>query len=284
MITVYPLGTTIYDPNTCCNGYTLLGFGDKALELIDMNGKCVHSWNIMGSAYHHFKLLENGNLFLQEREGVSPGFGLNRVREYSWDGRLVWEYAPSDDIRYCGAAIRQASGNAIFVGKQPMPDEYKQRIKDPVRRGLETILSDALLEVTLEGEVIWDWHAYEHIDVNCYLESDPITPEWNWTHFNCLQSLPENRWYDEGDERFRPGNVLLSPRTLGFIFIVDKETKEIVWEYSGDYEGGLAGQHEPRMIPKGFQGTGTSLFLTTARRRFGPLDMRAVRLFSRSIL
>jgi hypothetical protein len=144
-----------------------------------------------------------------------------------------------------------------------MPDEYKQQIKDPVRRGLETILSDTILEVTRAGEVVWDWHAYEHMDVNRYLESDliDIPGGWNWTHFNCLQALPENRWYDEGDDRFKPGNILLSPRTLGLIFIVDKETKEIVWEYTGAYEGGLAGQHEPRMIPKGIPGEGNIIVL-----------------------
>ena len=96
------------------------------------------------------------------------------------------------------------------------------------------------------------------MDLNHYLEIDHVP---NWTHFNSLQSLPENRWYDAGDERFRPGNVLVSPRTLGFIFIIDKETGKIVWEYTGDYMGGLAGQHEPRMIEKGVPGEGNILVL-----------------------
>ena len=83
----------------------------------------------------------------------------------------------------------------------------------------DSILADCRLEVTLDGTVSWSWKSYDHLDLDRYLKIDP-TP--NWTHVNSLQSLLENRWHDAGDERFRPGNILLSPRTLGFIFIVDR--------------------------------------------------------------
>jgi hypothetical protein len=93
---------------------------------------------------------------------------------------------------------------------------------------------------------------YKYLDINNYCIGDLR----DWTHTNTVEILPENKWYDAGDERFKPGNILLSPRNLGFIFIVDKCTKEIVWEYSGEYAGGLAGQHEPNMIEKGLPGEG----------------------------
>jgi hypothetical protein len=78
----------------------------------------------------------------------------------------------------------------------------------------------------------------------------------DWTHTNTVQALPENKWYDAGDVRFKPGNILQSMRQLDTINIVDRDSEEIVWSYTGDYMGGLSGQHEPHMIEKGLPGEG----------------------------
>ena len=39
------------------------------------------------------------------------------------------------------------------------------------------------------------------------------------THINSVFELTDNRWFDAGDGRFRPGNVLVSARNLNAIFI-----------------------------------------------------------------
>ena len=243
MITVYPIGTTIYDPDKCYGGYTLIDFlGEPETMLIDMNGNVVHRWSPPGkrgiSNYIH--ILENGNL-------LGP-------KEWDWDGEAVWE--PSVVGHGGGLTKRLQNGNTLYSYREDVPDEYKRKIINPGRTHAppSSIQSNAVIEVTPSGETVWDWHTHEHVDVNRHLDVDGSLE--NWSHFNTLNPLPENRWYDAGDERFRPGNLLISPRTLGFIFIVDKETKEIVWEYSGDYRGGLAGQHDPQMITKGMPGEG----------------------------
>jgi hypothetical protein len=81
----------------------------------------------------------------------------------------------------------------------------------------------------------------------------------DWTHTNTIQAVPENRHYDAGDRRFRPGNILQSLRQLDTISIVDRESGEVVWSYTGDYKGGMSGQHEPHMIEKGLPGAGNIL-------------------------
>ena len=46
-VTVYPKGTTIYCPEKCCNGYTVVQVrGAKGVDvaLIDMNGGVVRRW------------------------------------------------------------------------------------------------------------------------------------------------------------------------------------------------------------------------------------------------
>ncbi|MFA6811213.1 MAG: transcriptional initiation protein Tat, partial [Desulfoplanes sp.] len=62
--TVYPHGTTIYDPAKCWNGYTVFGteVPSEGTVLIDMNGNVVKQWKNMCQAEHPPKLLEGGYL------------------------------------------------------------------------------------------------------------------------------------------------------------------------------------------------------------------------------
>lgn len=54
MPTIYPRGTTIYDPEKCWNGYTVISMNGNNKEmggsyLVDMNGNVVHEWrNLFG--------------------------------------------------------------------------------------------------------------------------------------------------------------------------------------------------------------------------------------------
>ena len=41
---IYPTGTTIYDPDKCFNGYTLYQAKEHGALLIDMNGGEVNLW------------------------------------------------------------------------------------------------------------------------------------------------------------------------------------------------------------------------------------------------
>ena len=249
MITVYPLGVTIYRPDKCYNGYTLFSFPyEVGVFLIDMNGNLVHKWNIRAI---RARLLKNGNLLVVERRKGEK----NVVKELSWEGELIWEYeSPLGSAHH--DVVRLENGNTLILLQEPMPEEFRKKIKDPIRRSSRRILSDLVLEVSPTKKIIWEWHMYEHIDVNRYCK---VCNPSDWSHTNTVQALPENRHYDAGDKRFKPGNILLSPRNLSFIFIVDKNTKEVVWEYSGNYAGGLAGQHEPHMIEKGIPGEGNIL-------------------------
>ena len=42
--TIYPTGTTIYNPEKAWNGYTLFPIDDIGAVLIDMNGRVVKNW------------------------------------------------------------------------------------------------------------------------------------------------------------------------------------------------------------------------------------------------
>ncbi len=274
-VTIYPRGTTIYKPDKCCNGYTVLSCPiqeEPEVPLITMNGRTIHRWIASSSRVkgqiRRAKLLQNGHMLIVRHTFPTRG---NRqvkggVQEYDWNGNLVWEYIPLNFYPHHDI-FRKDNGNTLMMCIEEVPRGYKEKIKDPRRRNI-TLYSDVILEVTPDRKIVWKWHEYEHLDINRCNQIN-ASRDWvggpdndtinDWTHTNTVQALPENRWYDGGDERFKPENVLLSLRALDLVLIVGRDTKKVVWEYTGDYKGGLSGQHEPHMIEKGLPGEGNIL-------------------------
>jgi hypothetical protein len=269
--TIFPTGTTIYKPAEAYSGYILVpdhaSLGnhpdakvratDKVpddIRLIDMNGKVVHTWKVAPNFNKRARLLPNGHLVYA---------GPNRtIYEYDWDGNVVWKHegiGSTNDLRVL------PNGNMLLLAHQPIPDQYQQLVKDvdmsprwPLRlRGSkERQLGGDLYEVDRAGTFVWEWHAHEHVDLNRF---SPATPEGDWLHVNSVAPLPENKWYDAGDQRFRPGNILVNARNIDMMYIVDKQTKKVVWEGTHSYRGGMAHSHEPEMIEKALPGAGNIL-------------------------
>jgi hypothetical protein len=157
------------------------------------------------------------------------------------------------------------NGNKLLLAHEPIPEEFQRQVKDvdmgprwaPRYRGSkERQLGADIYEVNAGGTVVWEWHAHDHLDLNRF---SPATPEGDWLHANSIQPLPENKWYDGGDERFKPGNILVNARNIDMMYIVDKATKRVVWEGTHDYKGGMAHSHEAEMIEKGLPGAGNVL-------------------------
>lgn len=272
--TVFPTGTTIYQPDAAHSSYVLISdhssVGNHAsakvreegadgspddVRLIDMNGNVVHTWKVAPYFNKRSRLLANGNLVC-----VGPD---KTILEYDWDGNLVWTHqgiGTMNDLRIL------PNNNRLLIAHEPMPAEFQAKVEDveiapwwgPRKRGSEEIqLSGDIYEINLAGEIVWEWHAYNHLDLNRF---SPATPEGDWLHVNSIAPLPENKWYDAGDKRFKPGNIIVNARNIDRIFIVDKETKEVVWSGTHNYKGGMAHCHEPEMIEKGLPGAGNIIF------------------------
>jgi outer membrane protein assembly factor BamB len=268
--TVYPTGTTIYNPDEAHSSYILisdhadLGNHPSAavraqskspgdIRLIDMNGKVVHTWNVDPYFNKRSRLLENGNLLYAGSDKT--------IIEYDWDSNVVWQHqgiGSVNDLRIL------PNGNRLLIAHEPIPDEAQAKVKDvsdkiapwwePRQRGSEEHQNGAdVYEVNLDGEVVWEWHAHDHLDLNLF---SPLTPLDDWLHTNSIAPLPENKWFDGGDERFRPGNILLNARNINMMYIIDKKSGDVVWEGTHNYKGGMAHSHEPEMIEKGLPGAG----------------------------
>ena len=268
--TVYPTGTTIYDPDNAFGSYILVAdHNDRSnhpsaaartegqvpgdIRLIDMNGNVVHTWNVEPYFNKRVRVLENGHLLY-----AGPD---KRVIQYDWDSNIVWEHkgiGSVNDLRIL------PNGNRLLIAHEPIPQSAQGKVEDvsekiapwwgPRMRGSEEHQQGGdIFEVNLNGEVVWEWHAHDHLDLNLF---SPLTPLNDWLHMNSIAPLPENKWYDAGDKRFKPGNILINPRNINMMYIVDKQTGSIVWEGTHNYKGGMAHSHEPEMIEKGLPGAG----------------------------
>jgi Arylsulfotransferase (ASST) len=269
--TVYPTGTTIYKPDKSYSSYILvsdhasLGNHPSAkiraksvapddVRLIDMNGNVVHKWTVVPYFNKRSRLLANGNLVY-----VGPD---KTLYEYNWEGQLIWSHKGIDSVNDMRVLD---NNNRLLISHEPLPEEFQKQVKDveiapwwePRKRGSEEKQHGAdIYEINMEGEIVWEWHAYNHLDLNLF---SPATPLGDWLHVNSIAPLPENKWYDGGDTRFKPGNILLNARNIDTMYIIDKETKKIVWEGTHTYKGGMAHSHEPEMIEKGLPGAGNIL-------------------------
>jgi len=264
MKSVFPVGTTIYKPAQCSEGYNLIS-GTGVVKLVNMSGEVVHRWDIDTNLYkgfiHRARMLESGRLMLLFGTAAYE----SRVVEFDWSGLETWSYTPE---RFAHHDFWPTAGGTVFlICNIPLPDEYRERITDPARRAVK-VFGDELIEVDRAKRVVWRWVQHEHMDVN-WCNPIPANRNWaggadnntitDWTHTNTIQALPANRWHDAGDVRFKPGNILQSLRQLDTISIIDKDSGDIVWCYTGDYNGGMSGQHEPHMIEKGLPGAGNIL-------------------------
>ena len=294
--TIYPTGTTLFDPEKCWSGYTLFIARETGCALVDMNGNVVHLWN----GLHGFptKLLPGGQVM--GSLGVrSPKYGFMDymdVVQVDWDGNVVWKFNQYEYIEdpgqegmwmarqhhdyqregspvgyYApGLAPLVEGGNTLILGHKDVRDP---RISD------KPLLDDVIYEVNWEGDIIWEWVCSEHFDEMDFSEAarnalcrNPTMvvgkgEVGDWMHMNSISTLGPNRWYDQGDERFHPGNIIWDGRQTNIIAITDKESGRIVWQIGPDYDGSQAvrelgwiiGQHHAHMIPRGLPGEGNIL-------------------------
>jgi hypothetical protein len=286
---VYPTGVTIYDPARAYNSFICFSSPDGHTHLIDMDGNEVHEWpyvglpgriidpKLVGGQLGHvlLQLSDNGD----KRQGI---FGDKTVGELDWDGKTVWEWgtqAPGGSARQNHDWDRLPNGNTVLLVTLPHPVKGL---------GQKELGDQGVYEVTPAGDIVWKWVAGEHLNEFGFspegirylrerIARNPVD-SWGYLEINDLQVLGPNRWYDAGDKRFAPDNLMFDSRKANFVAIIDKKTGKIVWrlgpyfpgsEYSQDHRildqqvprpvDQISGQHNAHLIPEGLPGAGNLL-------------------------
>lgn len=293
---VYPTGATIYIPEKCWNGYTLFQVREVGGLLIDMNGAEVQLWK----GVHGFpnKLLPGGYLMgsLGDR---NVAYGIQDyidVVQVDWDGNIVWKFDQHEFIEDPGQEPRwmarmhhdyQREGNPVgyyVPGMDPLVDGGNtlilchKNLKNPEISD-KPLLDDAMIEVTWDGEIVWEWISSDHFGEmefseearNIMCRNPNMRPAGggmgDWMHMNSMSLLGPNTWYDAGDERFHPDNIIWCGRETNITAIIDKKTGKLVWKVGPEYDrtpelrelGWIIGQHHAHMIPRGLPGEGNIL-------------------------
>lgn len=220
-----PQWLRFHAPDLSEGGYTLALFNRRVPFLMDMSGKVVHTWpRVRASA--RARLLPDGRVAVITDRG--------HLKEYDWEGNTTWSYRSGRGSHmFHHDFARLENGNYLLLVQWP------------------SMRSDYLLEVDRDGQTVWRWNSHEALHEDFHRS----VIDKNLTHTNSVQELPPNKWFDQGHEAFRPGNILLSARNLNTAYIVARPGGEVVWQYQGD----LDWQHEARMIPPGSPGAGNIL-------------------------
>lgn len=285
---VFPTGTTIYDPAKAYNSFVLFVGGDDVTRLIDLSGKVAHDWKyggqpavlidpalVGGARGHVFVTLES-----EQGKGTDlvPGRALTLIRknvgELDWDGKVVWQFgakAPGGRAEQHHDIARLPNGNTLVLANVLHP-----------RPGFAAAqsLDDVVYEVNPQGEIVWTWTASDHLDEIGFspeeLKLVKGTPSADYLHVNNLKPVGPNHWFDEGDQRFAPDNLIFDSRNANFIAIIDRKSSKIVWSLGPHFpavaqEGlgisrkiprpvdQISGQHDAQIIPKGLPGAGNLL-------------------------
>lgn len=288
---IYPTGTTIYEPSKAFNGYTLFTAGKgKGVEpyeapgtayLMNMNGEMVHTWKLPFPA-HHGELKPNGNLVvicmdaknIPGRPGKPPfmiGGGMGWIYELDWDGNIVFQHF---DETMHHTFSQTKNGNYLYLGWEQVPKELQKKIRGGVK-GTEhpggVMWGTTIVEVNKKGEKVWEWSAVENWDPELEVMG-PIHARNEWGHANSVDEM-EN------------GDIVFDAKHTDTIYIVDKKTKKVKWRWGGyaylDKETGrvefkgtrdptsLGGQHCAHEIPSNLPGGGNILVYDNGMYRNG---------------
>jgi hypothetical protein len=110
--------------------------------------------------------------------------------------------------------------------------------------GTTTVVGDALVDIDLNGNVVWAWSSFDHLDVNRH----PYFGLPDWTHSNAIIYTPD-------------GNLLLSMRAQSWVLKIDyangQGSGDIQWRLGPEGDFTLLGgdptewfysQHYPNLI------------------------------------
>ena len=292
---VYPTGTTIYEPDRAWNGYTVLSpLQTQAVLVIDMNGNVVKRWEGLNNSAGGPARVLPGGILISASGARPPNQESLELVQQDFDGKVIWQFSHNEQIKTReGSTIWSARQHHDWQ-RESLPAGYYSPESAPVVEGTSTLIlthtnrlqprvadvmleDDRLVEVSWKGDVLWEWVASDHIDelgfapdarkaIKAAQSFNKARGSFDWLHINSAHFVGPNRWFDQGDMRFAPNNVIISSREASLLAIVGRDGK-IVWRLGPDFSESkelrairqIIGQHHAHIIPKGLPGAGNLL-------------------------
>lgn len=298
---VFPTGVTVNDP-AAWSGYTVLSLlGAPYAAVIDMNGRIVKQWEgFNASAGGPVRVFPGGEVIAPAGAHAGHQESLALVAQ-DFNGRELWRLDRNETITVDGKQVNALRQHHDWQ-RSDFPSGYYSPAYTPAATAkVRTLLlthttrtipaigpgeleDDHLIELDADGRVSWEWRAGDHVDefgfdaaARAALRT-AATPAprragapaaaraLDWVHINSATWLGPNKWFDAGDKRFAPDNVIISSRSASFLAIIGRDG-HVVWRMGPDFRespellaiGQIIGQHHAHFIPKGLPGEGNLL-------------------------
>lgn len=231
-------GVTIHDPSRAQPGLNLFSSGHASeAYLMNMEGDVLHEWRrdivdiwpdenpsalrvtLSARSWGRLHLYENGDLL-----GLYEGIGIFKLDK---DSNLIW-------ANRCGAHhdFDIAEDGTIYVLTR---EARVVERRDPEK----PILEDFITVLTPDGEIVRRISILESFENSPYAASlDAAKPVGDVFHTNTLDLVRRST------PIARPGQVLVSPRNMNVIALVDLAAESVVWAMSGMWFR----QHQPSLL------------------------------------
>lgn len=161
-----PTETRYWDESKAYNGYTL--FGTRGMSyLVDMEGRLVRTWNIGTNP----RFTDGGTLL--DAVGGNPS-NQNSWKELDWDGNTVWQYTEARS-NYHGhhdfAKIynpKLGDSTFIYITNKDLTSAQCLAAGCDASNNYTGAQMDAIVEVDMQGNVIWEWCFFDHVVQDMY--------------------------------------------------------------------------------------------------------------------
>lgn len=197
--------------------------------------------------------LANGNIFVHDTHSCSREIDIagETIRAWYAAGRPQGEHEGgiAVDVRTLHHQPHQMpNGNFLALsGHSRTATDWPASVHEPEKHKADReIVGDMVVEFTPEGEVVWSWDSFDHLDTH-RIGYDALDAYWHvrgfpgaadWTHGNGVT-------YDERDD-----SVLVSFRLQDCILKIDRKSGEIVW-ILGDHQDWSPGMGKKLLKPVG---------------------------------
>ena len=208
--TVYPTGTTIYDPARAWSGYTVLSpLNTPAVIVIDMNGNVVKQWDgFVNSAGGPARVFPGG--FVMAANGSNPPRqeSLELVQR-DFDGKILSRFDRNLQIQSRdGKTIWSARQHHNWQREDYPAGYYSPEANPSIQGGGNTLVlthvnhdkpaiadapleDDRLIEVSPAGQIAWEWVASDHVETFGFspaARSAIKAASLAWNQRNCAPS------------------------------------------------------------------------------------------------
>jgi hypothetical protein len=139
------------------------------------------------------------------------------------------------DHHHDGCRLR--NGNLLRLCLAPLPQDIARRVRGgaPGTEHEGTMHADHLVEMTRDGQMVWQWRSWEHLDPEVDAIVHPGQHRSEWTHGSAVLELAD-------------GSVAVSFRSICTVAIIERATGNITWKLTSPT---LSQPHAPREPPNG---------------------------------